>query len=184
MVLVINQLVGTDKKVKIFKIATHVSIMDINSALYYHQEKNNEMTYKGNIVFVINEYGKSRDQLQAFLPKSTTKMVFDLIKTGMFMNLFPNGYRKYGGSSKTKRARVLTIQFDPQRSRYMFQIEEGQGQIMKNGAIRMTKRDKSVQTYVSLENTLEMAIEVIDFIRHEELISLMNNNPLYSYSTY
>lgn len=55
---------------------------------------------------------------------------------------------------------------------------------MENGAIRMTKRDKSVQTYVSLENTLEMSIEVIDFIRHEELISLMNNNPLYSYSTY
>jgi|SRR5690625_5110412 len=184
MVLVINQLVGTDKKVKIFKTATHVSIMDINSALYYHQEKNNEMTYKGNIVFVINEYGKSRDQLQAFLPKSTTKMMFDLIKKGMFMNLFPNGYKKYGGSPKTKRARVLTIQFDPQRSRYMFQIEEGQGQIIKNGAMKMTKRDKSVQTYVSLENTLEMAIEVIDFIRHEELISLMNNNPLYSYNIY
>lgn len=109
----INQLVVTDKKVKIFKTATHVSIMDINSALYYHQEKNNEMTYKGNVVFVINEYGKSRDQLQAFLPKSTTKMVFDLIKTGMFINLFPNGYRKYGGSLKTKRARVLAIQFDP-----------------------------------------------------------------------
>lgn len=184
MVHVINRLVGSDKKVKIFKTATHVSIMDINSALYYHREKNNEMIYKGNIVFVINEYGKSRNQLQAFLPKSTTKMVFDLIKTGMFMNLFPNGYKKYGGSPKTIRARVLTIQFEPQRLRYMFQIQEGQGQVIKNGAMKMMKRDQSVQTYVGLEDTLEMALEVIDFIRHEELISLMNNNPLYSYSMY
>ena len=176
--------VGTDKNIKIYKSATKVSIMDVNSALDYHKEKNNEVSYRGNIVFVINEYGKSKNQLQAFLPKATAKMIFHTIQTGMFMGMFPNGYKKYGGSPKTKRARVLTVQFDPQRNRYMFQIEEGQGQTIKNGAMKMVKRDKSVQTYVSLEDTLEMAIEVSDFIRHEELISLINNEPLYSYNTY
>lgn len=176
--------IGTDKNIKIYKSATKVSIMDVNSALDYHKEKNNEVSYRGNIVFVINEYGKSKNQLQAFLPKATAKMIFHTIQTGMFMGMFPNGYKKYGGSPKTKRARVLTVQFDPQRNRYMFQIEEGQGQTIKNGAMKMVKRDKSVQTYVSLEDTLEMAIEVTDFIRHEELISLINNEPLYSYSTY
>lgn len=176
--------VGTDKNIKIYKSATQVSIMDINSALDYHRQKGSEMTYRGNIIFVINEYGGSKLQLQAFLPKATAKMIFNTIQTGMFMNMYPNGYKKYGGSPKTKRARVLTILFEPQRQRYMFQIEEGDGQLIKNGAMKMIKRDKSVQTYVSLEDTLEMAIEVVDFIRHEELISLMNNEPLYSYNTY
>src|SRR5699024_8135631 len=176
--------VGTAKNIKIYKSATKVSIMDVNSALDYHKEKNNEVSYRGNIVFVINEYGKSKNQLQAFLPKATAKMIFHTIQTGMFMGMFPNGYKKYGGSPKTKRARASTVQFDPQRTRYMFQIEEGQGQTIKNSELKMVKRDKSVQTYVSLEDTLEMAIEVSDFIRHEELISLINNEPLYSYDTY
>lgn len=38
----------------------------------------------------------------------------------------------------------------------MFQIREGMGEVIKNGAMKMTKLDKSVQTYVSLEDTLEL----------------------------
>jgi len=179
-----QQKVGTDKRIKIYKSATKVSIMDINSALDYHREKDNEMIYRGNITFVINEYGKSKLQLQAFLPKATAKMVFTTIQNGTFMNIFPDGFRQYGGSIASKRARVLTIRFDPNNMRYMFQIEEGEGQPMRNGAIKMKNREKSVQTYVQLDMVLEMACEVIDFIRHSELISLMNDKPLYTYSTY
>src|SRR5690625_7965187 len=47
----------------------------------------------------------------------------------------------------------------------------------------MTKREKSVRTYLALEDALIMATEVLDFIRHQEMISLMKNDqPLYSYS--
>src|SRR5699024_8023271 len=160
---------------KIYKSATQVSIMDVNSALKYHKTKDNEVSYRGNIIFVINEYGRSGFQLQAFLPKATAKMIFNTIINGSFINMFPNGYKKYEGSPKTKRARVLTIQFDPNRSRFIFQIEEGQGQVINNGAMKMTNREKSVQTYVNVEDTLEMAHEIVDFIKHEELISLMND---------
>lgn len=175
-----------NKNIKIFKAATNVSLIDIGSALHYHQKKENEIVYKGNLVLTINEYGRSKVQLQAFLPKSTAKMIFELIKNNGFHQLFPQGYRKYGGSAKTMKARVLTIQYEPDKMRYKFQIEEGQGQIIKNGAMKMVQRDKVVQTYVSLFDTLEMAHEVLDFIRHQELLSLMNGNgePLYSYSTW
>lgn len=179
-----NQTFGTDKNIKIFKSATHVSILDVQSALVYHQAKGNDVIYKGNIIFVINEYGKSKIQLQAFLPKFSAKMVTHLIQNHMFHSVFPQGYKKYGGSPKTKRARVLTIVFESDKARYKFQIEEGEGQVIKNGAMKMIKRDKTVQTYVSLQDTLELSHEVLDFIRHEELISLMNDKPLFSYSTF
>lgn len=184
--MLIYMTMNQNKNIKIFKAATNVSLIDVGSALHYYQKKENEIVYKGSLVLTINEYGRSKVQLQAFLPKSTAKMIFELIKNNGFHQLFPQGYRKYGGSAKTMKARVLTIQYEPDKMRYKFQIEEGQGQIIKNGAMKMVQRDKVVQTYVSLFDTLEMAHEVLDFIRHQELLSLMNGNgePLYSYSAW
>lgn len=182
--MVNTQKYGTTKNIKIFKSATHMSILDVTSALDYHQTKDSDVLYKGNIVFIINEYGKSKVQLQAFLPKSTAKMVTHLIQNHMFHNVFPQGYKKYGGSPSTNRARVLTIEFEADKQRYKFQIEEGQGQRIKNGAMKMVKREKTVQTYVSLPDALELSHEVLDFIKHQELIGMLNDKPLFSYSTY
>ena len=169
------------KKIQIFKSATNVSILDIQSALHYHKRKNNNMIYKGNIIFIINEYGKSEIQLQAFLSKATTKMIMHSILNYSFPQLFPNGFKSYGGTISTGRARVLTINFEPDKQRFMFQIEEGQGVPTGAGGIKMSKREASVRTYISLLDALEMAHEVLDFIRHQELISLMKDEPLYSY---
>lgn len=171
----------SNKRIQIYKAATNVSLLDIQSALHYHQPKGDNMIYKGNIIFIINEYAKSRIQIKAFLSKSTTKMIMNSILNFTFPQLFPNGFKSYGGTASTKRARVLTINYEPQHSRYMFQIEEGQGQITNTGGIKMVRREASVRTYIGLQNALEMAHEVLDFIRHQELISLMKDEPLYSY---
>lgn len=141
------------------------------------------MIYKGNIIFIINEYGKSEIQLQAFLSKATTKMIMRSILNYSFPQLFPNGFKSYGGTASTKRAKILTINYEqqPQQVRYFIQIEEGKGQVTKTGGIKPINRETSVRTYLDLHDALEMAHEVIDFINHQELISLINDQPLYSY---
>ena len=172
-----------NKRIQVFKSATNVSILDIQSALNYHQQKEQNFVYKGNIIFIINEYGGSKEQLQAFMAKGKTKMVMQTIQNHMFHHLYPNGITDYGGTRSTQRARVLNIRFEADKQRFVFQIDEGQGRVGRNGAINMTKREKSVRTYLALEDALIMATEVLDFIRHQEMISLMKNDqPLYSYS--
>lgn len=64
-------------------------------------------------------------------------MMFDLIKAGMFMNLFLKDYRKYGGSRKEKHVIFQTIQYDAHRSRFMFHVGRG---VIQNDSIKMTKR--------------------------------------------
>lgn len=169
------------KRIKIFKSATNKSILDVQSALdYYTTNKNNEEVYKGNIVFTINEYGQSGKQLQAFVQKATTKMVLNAIKNHNFPRLFPNGFADYGGTIATKRARIFKINFDAQKSRYIFQIDEGVGAPMRNGAIRMAKREQSVMTFITYQNTLELAHEVLDFIKQAEIMAMFNGKPLYT----
>src|SRR5690625_3244844 len=171
-------------QIKIFKSATPKSIMDVRSGLNYYQKKDTEEVYKGSVMFTINEYGQSEDELRAYLPKATAKMVLNAIKTHMFPRMFPNGFRQYGGTASTKKARVFGINYDPNGKRYTFMIEEGQGQVMKTGAIKMTKKEKSVMTFVSYNDTLELAHEVLDFIGQAELVAMMNKKPLYTIMTY
>lgn len=169
------------KKIQIYKSATKVSLLDVQPALSYHKRNKDNMIYKGNIIFIIKEYATTGKQLQAFLSKATTKMIMNTIINYSFPQLFSNGFKSYGGTISTGRARILTINFEVDKQRFMFQIEEGRGVPVNSGGIKMAKREVSVVTYVSLLDTLEMAHEVLDFIRHQELISLMNDKPLYSY---
>src|SRR5699024_9933120 len=141
--------IKNNKRIKIFKTATNVSLMDVTPLLDYHVEKGDEMSYRGSIGFLINEYGRSKTIIQTFLPKSKAKMVFNSIINGTFMNLFPpnQGYVEYGGSSAKKLARTLRITFelnqqDFSKSRYVFQIDEGEANIGKNGQITMKKGHK------------------------------------------
>lgn len=182
---------GASKRLKIFKTATQVSIMDVTSALDYHIEKDSEMSYRGSIAFLINEYGRSKITLQSFIPKSKCKMLFSSIIDGSFASIFPidRGFEEYGGSAKKRIARTIRVTFelnqhDFSKSRYVFQIDEGEGTVGRNGQISMKKRERSVRTYVNIYQAIEMAHEIIDYIKHEELISLMNDKPLYTWITY
>lgn len=65
-----------------------------------------------------------------------------------------------------------------------FQIEEGQGQLIKNGAIKMIQKEKSVMSYVSLYDTLELSHEVLDFINQAEFAAMINGKPLYTIMQY
>ena len=166
------------KRVKIFKTATNMSILDVTSALNYYTRNKNEEVYKGSVVFTINEYGRSKENLRAFVSKTTIKMVLNLIIQNNFYNFYPNGFREFGGTAYKKEARTFSIRFDPQSNRFIFQIDYGIGEVMNTGAIKMVKREKSVQSYLSYEETLKMANEVLDFIRHAELTAMMNGKPL------
>jgi len=167
--------------IKIFKSATTKSILDVRSGLnYYKMNKSNEEVYKGNIIFTINEYGHSGEQAQAFIPKETAKMVLDTIKQHYFPRIYPNGFVNYGGTPSTKRARVFSLRYDSEKHRYVFQIDEGIGQVTKNGAVKMTKKEKTVMSFVSYEDTLKLAHEVSDFILQAEIVAMLNGKPLYT----
>lgn len=166
--------------VKIFKHATQKSILDVRSGLNYYQIKNNEEVYKGSIIFTINEYGHSGEQAQAFVPKATAKMVLGTIIQHHFPRIYPDGFVNYGGTPSTRRARIFTLRYDREKHRYIFQIDEGIGEVIKNGAIKMVKKEKTVMSFVSYEDTLKLAHEVLDFIRQAEIVAMMNGKPLYT----
>src|SRR5699024_6264898 len=97
-----------------------------------------------------------------------------------FSKKFPDGLTDYGGTVKTKRARNLFIKFDKDKQRYMFKIDEGEGKITGTGAIQMIKKETTVMTFLTYEDTIMMAHEVLDFIRQTELTPMMKGKPLYT----
>src|SRR5699024_1206191 len=148
--------------VKIFKSATNKSIIDIKSMLNYYQTKGDEEIYKGKISLTINEYGGSKEQLSAFIDKATMKMILSFIIDHNFPKMFPNGFTDYGGTMQTKRARNLYIKYDEDKKRYVFKIDEGQGKVIGAGAIQMVKKEKTVMTFLTYEDAIKMAHEVLD----------------------
>lgn len=171
-----------DVRVKIYKAATQKSILDILSALDYHKENNNkEQVYKGNIVILINEYGASKNTEKAFVTKAGAKNLFNAIKNNRFKEYFPNGFVEYGGSSNNGKitARVIKVQMTD-RNQYIFTIETGQGVLEGNGAIKLVKTEKKVQSYVAFEEAVKMGYEVTDYIHHAELISVIKKKPFFT----
>lgn len=168
--------------VKIYKTATTKSIMDVLGALHYHKEnKNQELVYKGNIVFVINEYGSSKKNEKAYVSKAGAKVAFWSIMNHTFHTLFKDGFREYGGSvaNGQVRSRIFSMKLDDKK-RFVFQIDEGAGKREANGSIKMAKVEKTVQSYVSYEEAQKMAHEVYSYISQEEMIAMMNGKPLYT----
>lgn len=171
-----------DVNVKIYKTATQKSILDVLSALDYHKEnKNKELVYKGNIVFVINEYGASKKTERAYVSKVGAKILAYAIMNDKFSEFFPKGFTEYGGSLKDGKviARVLSVQLTP-RKQYVFTIEVGPGEKESNGAIKKIKTDVKVQSYISYEESLKLSHELYDFIHQTELVALMKKKPLYT----
>lgn len=168
--------------VKIYKTATQKSIMDVLSALHYHKEnKNQELVYKGNIVFVINEYGSSKKTEKAYVSKTGAKVAFWSIMNHTFHNLFKEGFREYGGSvaDGQVRSRIFSIKLNDKK-RFVFQIDEGVGKRESNGSIKMVKVEKTVQNHVSYEEAQKMAHEVYSYISQEEMMAMINGKPLYT----
>lgn len=172
---------GVVLQIKIFKSATKKSILDVRSGLnFYKTNKHNEEEYKGKIIFTINEYGQSKEQAQAYVSKATTKMALNLIVQHHFPRFFPNGFYSYGGTAATKRARVFFIKYDSTKKRYIFQIEEGTGTLTQTGAMKMSNKEKRVMTFLTYEDTLQLAHEVLDFISQAEMAAMFKGKPLYT----
>lgn len=169
---------------KIFKTATKMSIMDINDALDYHRKnEKNELVYRGNLQFVINEYGSSGNQEIAYLTKSGAKQLFYSIVNHHFPSIYAEkGFSEYGGSNKNgvTRSRIFSVEYEKEKKRYKFQIDEGPGRMDGNGSIKMIKKEKSVRTYVSYEDALKMGHEVLDYIKQAELAAFIKGKPYYT----
>ncbi|GAB6453684.1 MULTISPECIES: hypothetical protein [Bacillus cereus group] len=169
--------------VKIYKTATKMSIMDIMDALDFHRKNDkNEVVYRGNLQFIINEYGSSKNQETAYLTKAGAKQLFYAIVNHHFPKIYANGYSEYGGSNKNGvvRSRILSVDYEQEKHRFKFQIDEGPGRMDGNGSIKMIKKEKSVRTYVAYDDAIKMGHEVLDYIKQAEFAAIMRGKPFYT----
>ncbi|ADC52170.1 hypothetical protein BpOF4_20874 (plasmid) [Alkalihalophilus pseudofirmus OF4] len=176
------------REVKIYKSANKKSTLDVTSMLsgskMYNKNKHEEFTYKGKIIIGITEHGK--DYEKAYLSKGRAKVILSEMLNHTFSKRYgvgfsrDNGVHIHGGSVKDGkvRGRILSI-FYTDRNQYVFQIEEGPAEKTETGAFKLKKKERKVQKFLSLDEALEMAHEVKDYIGHEEMVNHLRGAPLY-----
>lgn len=187
-------------RVKVFKSVTPRSIIDVQTSLNYHQEKNGERVYKGKVIINITEKDPKTNKaltdnqgnkkvLSAFMDKATAKMIFHAIREGSFTSIFGDwGETIYGGSVKNGVVRSRVLKIRPNKDNQtnaikhlIFSIDEGEGTLGDNGSIQMkNKADMTVTSYVAYKEAMKMAHEIYDFILQEEQRALLRGEPLYT----
>lgn len=177
------------QNVKIFKSANDKSILDVTAALDFHKANNKgEDVYKGKVIFSITDISKN-SYLKAFVDKSKAKVLTQSIIDHTFNNkVFKGGFTDFGGTVSSDpskvRSRILKISLT-ERGQFVFNIDEGKGTLADKGAIKMVgKPEVSVTRYVPYEEALQMAHEVYDYIRDQEMLALMKGKPLFTISKY
>ena len=172
---------GNNQKLKIYKFANKMSIVDVLSALNYHKENNNgDLIYKGNIAILINEYGSSGKISTGYIRKENAKVLFWSIMNNMFERDFPDGFIEYGGSRKNNIVRARTITVKKKNNKYEIAISDGPGKITKTGAYQFIKQEIYVHSLIDETEAKKMAHEVYSFIQQTEMLSFMNGKPLYT----
>lgn len=178
-----------NQNVKIFKSANDKSILDVTAALDFHKANNKgEDVYKGKVIFSITDITKN-SYLKAFVDKSKVKVLAQSIIDHTFnTKVFKGGFTDFGGTVSSDpsklRSRILKISLTD-RGQFVFNIDEGKGTLADKGAIKMVgKPEVSVTRYVPYEEALQMAHEVYDYIRDQEMLALMKGKPLFTISKY
>lgn len=179
-----------NNNIKIYKSANDFSIMDITASLNYHKLNNrNENEYKGKIILSITDRKKG-SYIKFFLDKAKSKVLMSSIMNHTFNNkMFAGGFSDFGGTGHQDpnkiKARTLRISLT-ERNQYKFTIHEGKGKVdAKNGRFKMVGEPiKTVERYIPYEEALEMAHEVYDYIRDQEMKALINGKPLYTLTDY
>lgn len=179
----------SNKNIKVFKSANNKSILDVTASLDYHKLNNkNEEVYKGKVIFSITEIGKNK-YLKAFVDKSKAKILTNSIVNHTFgEKVFKGGFTDFGGTFNSDpekvRSRIFKINLT-ERGQFVFNIDEGKGKIGDTGSIQMVgKPEISVSRYVPYEEALQMAHEVHDYIRDQEMLALIKGKPLFTISNF
>lgn len=174
------------KTVKIAKTATQRSIMDVTASLDYRKLNNKgEDVYKGSVIFSITEIQGGKYE-RAWVSKSKAKMLMYAIFNLQFESIFgANGFTDFGGTSGANpRARIFNVKMSPKKQ-FIFTVSEGPGKVGETGSIQMVgKPEKTVQTYIAFQDALQLAHEVYDYIRDEEMKALSEGKPLYTLVPY
>jgi len=186
----LSGITGTNKQnVKIFKSANNKSILDVTASLDFHKQNNKgENVYKGKVIFSITDIGK-KNYLKAFVDKAKVKVLVQSIMDHTFNDkVFKGGFTDFGGTVSSDpskiRSRILKISLSD-RGQYVFNIDEGKGKVGDTGNIQMIgKPEMSVTRYIPYEEALQMAHEVYDYIRDQELAALLKGKPLFTLTTY
>lgn len=179
-----------NRNIKVFKTANDYSIMDITASLNFHKPNTkNEEVYKGKIILSITDRKKS-NYLKFFIDKAKAKVLMKSIIDHTFNEkVYSGGFSDFGGTGNRdpQKIKARTLRIDlTERRQYKFSIYEGKGKVDKEkGKYTMIGEAlKTVERYVPYEEALEMAHEVYDYIRDQEMKALINGKPLYTISEF
>jgi len=178
----------------LFKAQNQRSAIDIKPILYSYRlnEKRDEYSYSGRIGINIwsdknyaqqkqGEDNQGSNYAQAYIPKGEAKVIFGSILNGTFSKLFPDGHKIFGGSTVegNLQSRVLSLGFS--NGRFEIGIDVMQGRRTKQGAVTPAGQPfTKVMTMLQPVQAVEMAQEVMDFIRAAEIITLQQGLPLHT----
>jgi hypothetical protein len=182
--------------VKIWKFQTTYSALDVTAMLDSYRKKgeaeNLEYRYSGRICFSIN----SKEGYQkAYIEKTKAKLLLNSIVNGTFSKLYTKKdpkdsnktelvFEDYGGYSESGKdfSRKLSIRpyIDKNKnSKIAFNIEIFNGKKDDKGAFKAIGAPiKKTSSVMNPENLVEMAIEVLDYIRSAEVVAMSKKIPM------
>ncbi|QST02335.1 hypothetical protein IMZ31_23065 (plasmid) [Pontibacillus sp. ALD_SL1] len=175
---------------KIYKSSNDKSTLHVSPSLHYWEENTKkEHVYKGSVVFSITEHFENKKTafLQFFIKKETAKVLLTAILNRNFKDIYGDSYEDYGmkydkNEKHPLRRRVLKIKMT-NRNQYLISIDDSPGVRGKNGKIDAAgKSEKSVSRYIPEHEAMELAHEVYDYIRDQELIGAVKGLPLITYT--
>ncbi|MBL4952030.1 hypothetical protein JK635_07380 [Neobacillus sp. YIM B02564] len=155
---------------QIFVVKTNKNVFEALDALNAENEKFNKIQL--NLV----DYAKTPS---VFVSHSINPDVLKVLATDILQGTFTD-YAEYKGSAQSKRpdgkpeARVLKIMKRSgkpgEKINYPFAItiSVGEGQVIRQGAVKMVKQEQSVNMLLSEMDMKRFAITALDYIRNFE----------------
>lgn len=169
------------KEVILAEVKTRNAMLTVKPSLHYREEKKGKSYYKGKVAWRIFEFREeNKNPLTYYLSKKEAKYLFyrllhDTCETPLCF---------YGGKKgENPIAKRLLIERIEQKERIQFKIEiaQGAGETTPNGAIVFKKeanKKEFATIFLSIDELKQLAMDCLDYIRHEELIAQLHGNPL------
>lgn len=172
---------GARPNTVIFKAQNQMSAIDIQPMLFSYRknQKRDEHVYAGRLAIGITSGGNYE---RAYITKGEAKAILGTIINGTFSKHFgEKGHQIFGGSEVDGKIQSRILKFSLYNGRFQINISTANGQKQGQGAIKpVGKPFKNVFTTLTPLLALEMAHEVLDYIRAAEVFGVSVDTPLHT----
>lgn len=156
------------KEVVLTETATESALLTITSHLHHREQKDEKLHYKGTIAIRLFEYPKETGSFTYFLAKKEAKYLFHRLLHKKCKE--PIVYESDASAVQAKKQLTITRFSDVfEEERFLIEIVQ-----------QVTgKEDERARIIISIDEVKMIALECLDYIRHEETVAQMNGQPLY-----